>query len=212
MLYVALSKFARVRVENYHLVLLSGLFPWVWFQTSVLLATPSFAGNGPLLKKVQFPRLVLPFSTVLNSGIHFFISIPVLIVLLGIDGRFPNWTWLVGIPLFALVQLALLMGVIMLLASIDVFFRDLEHLVEVFLQLLFYLTPILYPLSLVPEKWRPLVQLNPMTSLIDAWRQMFMENHIALFDIWPALLLTAAALAIGGSTFRKLESGFADAL
>jgi ABC-type polysaccharide/polyol phosphate export permease len=211
-LYVALSKFARIDVPNYHLVLLSGLFPWVWFSSSVLLATPSFAGNAALLKKVQFPRLVLPFSTVLNNGVHFFISIPVLIVLLAADGRYPNWTWLIGIPVFAALELALLMGVIMLLASIDVYFRDLEHLTEVFLQLLFYLTPILYPLDLIPEKYRPLVQLNPMTSIIDGWRQLFMENHLALLEIWPALLFTAAALAIGGGVFRRLEPGFADAL
>jgi ABC-type polysaccharide/polyol phosphate export permease len=211
-LYVALSKVARIQVDDYQLVLLTGLFPWVWFSSSVLLATPSFAGNGALLKKVRFPRLVLPFSTVLNNGVHFFISIPVLIVLLAVDGRYPAWTWIIGIPVLTAIQTALLMGIIMLLASLDVYFRDLEHLMEVFLQLLFYLTPVLYPLSLVPEEWRPLMQLNPMTSLIDGWRQLFMDNTLAFADLWPALLFTAGALAVGGGVFRRLEPGFADAI
>jgi ABC-type polysaccharide/polyol phosphate export permease len=211
-LYVALSKVARIEVPDYQLVLLTGLFPWVWFSSSVLLATPSFAGNGALLKKVRFPRLVLPGSTVLNNGVHFLISIPVLIVLLAFDGRYPDWTWLIGIPMLAALQLALLMGIIMLLASVDVYFRDLEHLTEVFLQLLFYLTPILYPLYLVPEEWRPLMHLNPMTSIIVGWRALFMENTLAFAELWPAVLFTAGALAIGGGVFRRLEPGFADAL
>ena len=211
-LYVALSQFVRLDVEDYQLVLLSALFPWVWFQTSALLATSSFAGNGALLKKVPFPRFVLPFSTILNSGFHFLLSIPVLIIVLAIDGRHPNATWIVGVPLLATVQLALLMGLILITASIDVYFRDLEHLVEVFLSLLFYVTPIFYPLSLVPEKWQPVLKLNPLTSLIEAWRDLFMNNQLPGLDLWPALLFTAGALVAGALTFRRLEPGFADAL
>src|SRR3990170_3829711 len=211
-LFVALKQFVRIDVEDYHLVLLTALFPWVWFQTSVLLATPAFAANGALLKKVPFPRVVLPFSTVLNSGIHFFLTIPVLILLLGIDGRVPSATWLIGIPMLAIVQLGMLMGIVLLMASIDVFFRDLEHLVEVLLSLLFYVTPIFYPLSLVPEKWRPLLQANPLTSLIEAWRSLLMDNKLPSADLWPALVFTAASLVIGREVFRRLEPGFADAL
>jgi lipopolysaccharide transport system permease protein len=211
-LYVALSTFVRIDVDDYHLVLLTALFPWVWFQTSVLLATPAFAANGALLKKVPFPRVVLPFSTVLNGGVHFLLTIPILIILLAVSGRHPNATWIIGIPLLALLQLALLMGVIMVLASVDVFFRDLEHLTEVLLNLLFYVTPILYPLSLVPDRWEPVLLINPLTSLIEAWRDLFMNNALPGADLWPALVFTAAALVFGRETFRRLEPGFADAL
>lgn len=212
---VALSQFVRIRVEEfgpYHLILLTALFPWVWFQTSVLLATPSFAANGALLKKVPFPRFVLPVSTILNNGVHFLLTIPVLVILLAISGRHPAATWLLGIPILAAVQLALLMGVILLIASLDVFFRDLEHLIEVFLTLAFYLTPILYPLGLVPDRWRPLVLVNPMTSLIDAWRNLFLNNVLPGADLWPALLFTLGAVVLGVVAFRRLEPGFADAL
>jgi ABC-type polysaccharide/polyol phosphate export permease len=212
-LFVALKQFVRIEVdEPYHLVLLTGLFPWVWFQTSVLIATPSFAANGTLLKKVPFPRIVLPFSTILNNGIHFLLTIPVLLVLLGVDGRHPNATWLIGIPILALVQLALLMGVILIISSIDVFFRDLEHLIEVLLSLVFYITPILYPLDKVPEAWRPLLLANPLTSLVEAWRELFLHNSLPSADLWPALLFTLGALVVGGTVFRRLEPGFADAL
>lgn len=211
-LFVALKQFVRIDVEDYHLVLLTGLFPWVWFQTSVLLATPSFASNGALLKKVPFPRVVLPFSTILNNGVHFLLTIPVLIILLGVSGRHPDATWLLAIPILAVVQLALLMGVILIVASIDVFFRDLEHLIEVFLNLLFYVTPVLYPLDLVPDRWEPVLLINPLTSLIEAWRELFLNNSLPGAELWPALVFTLGAVAIGMETFRRLESGFADAL
>jgi ABC-type polysaccharide/polyol phosphate export permease len=210
--YVALKTFIRIDVDDYHLVLLSALFPWVWFQTAVLLATPSFAANGALLKKIPFPKAVLPLTTILTSGIHFLLAIPILILMLGLDGRHPDWTWLIGVPLLAAIQLALLMGTLLLLASLDVYFRDLEHLIEVFLSLLFYVTPILYPIDIIPEKWQTLLRLNPMTSLIGAWRDVFLNNSLPGYDLWPALLFSAIALALGMLVFRRLETGFVDAL
>jgi ABC-type polysaccharide/polyol phosphate export permease len=212
-LFVALRVFVRIQVdEPYILVLLTALFPWVWFQTAVLLATPSFAGNGALLKKVPFPRAVLPLASVLNNGIHFLLTIPVLIILLAIYGRHPDLTWLVGIPYLALIQLALLMGVALFIASLDVYFRDLEHLTEVLLNLVFYVTPILYPLERVPEKWHPLLKVNPLTSLIEAWRDLFLHNRLPGLELWPALVSTVVALAVGSFFFYRLEPGFADAL
>ena len=211
-LFVALKHFVRIEVENYHLVLLTALFPWVWFQTSVLLGTPSFAANGTLLKKVPFPRMVLPFATILNSGIHFLLAIPIVIGLLAFSGKHPNATWIVGVPILATVQLALLMGVVLLVASVNVFFRDLEHLVEVLLNLTFYATPILYPLSRVPDDWRPVLLINPLTSLIEAWRELFTNNTLPGADLWPALVFTLGAMVVGSLVFQRLEPEFADAL
>lgn len=212
-LYVVLSRFIRIEVEEpYHLVLLSALFPWVWFQTSMLLGTSSFRANGALIKKVPFPRFILPFSTILNNGFHFLLAIPILAILLGIAGQYPSPAWLIGIPALALLQLGLLMGTLLFVASIDVFFRDLEHLMEVLLFMLLYATPILYPLELVPDSWRPIMLINPLTSLITAWRGLFLDNELPGVDIWPALLFTVGALFVGWTVFRRLERGFADAL
>jgi lipopolysaccharide transport system permease protein len=212
-LFVALKQFVRIQVnEPYYLVLLTALFPWVWFQTAVLIGTPSFAGNGALLKKVPFARAVLPLATVLNNGIHFLLTIPVLIVLLAVSGRHPDVTWLVGIPLLAVVQLCLLMGVVLAVASLDVYFRDLEHLIEVMLNLLFYVTPILYPLYRVPDKWHPFLQINPLTALIEAWRDLLLRNNLPGLDLWPALVWAGVSLALGTIFYRRLQPGFADAL
>jgi ABC-type polysaccharide/polyol phosphate export permease len=212
-LFVALRKFIRIDVEDYHLVLLAGLFPWTWFATSVVSAVSAFAVNGALIKKVYFPRFVLPLSTVLNNGVQYALSIPVLLLLLAVSGYAPSWTWLVGIPYLLLVETVLIMGVVLLIASLDVYFRDLEHLTDVFVGLLlFYLTPVIYPLSIVPEKYHDLVLINPIASLIEGWRGLFLENQLPGAEMWPALAFAAGIAAVGSYSFKRMEGGFADAL
>jgi ABC-type polysaccharide/polyol phosphate export permease len=212
-LFIALRTFIRIDVEDYHLVLLAALFPWTWFQTSLVSSVSAFASNGALIKKVYFPRFVLPLATVMNNGVQYGLSIPVLIVLLSIEGYMPSWTWLVGIPYLLLVQSVLIMGIVLFIASLDVYFRDLEHLTDVFVGLiLFYLTPVIYPLEIVPDKYHAWLRLNPMTSLVEGWRDLFLHNQIPGIELWPALVFAAGIAALGSISFRKLEGGFADAL
>ncbi|MDE3096418.1 MAG: ABC transporter permease [Chloroflexota bacterium] len=212
-LFVVLRKFIRIDVPDYHLVLLAGLFPWTWFQTSLVIAVASFASNGALIKKVYFPRFVLPLATVMNNGVQYALSIPVLVLLLLIGGYTPNWTWLVGIPYLLVVEALLIMGIVLFIASLDVYFRDLEHLTDVFVGLIwFYLTPVIYPLSLVPQKYHAWVLLNPMASLIEGWRALFLRNQLPGADMWPALLFAGAIAAVGAFSFRTMQGGFADAL
>ena len=105
------------------------------------------------------------------------------------------------------------MGVVLFIASIDVYFRDLEHLTDVFVGLIwFYLTPVIYPLSIVPEKYHNWVLLNPMASLIEGWRNLFLHNQLPGADLVPALLFAAGIAALGSFSFRKMQGGFADAL
>ncbi len=210
--YFVFRFLVNLEIEDYHLVLIAALFPWIWFQSSLLIGTPAFASNGPLIKKVPFPRFVLPFATVLNSGFHFILSLPIFIILLVISGSHPDATWLIGIPILLVVQFTLIMGIILLIASINVFFRDVEHFVEVVLNLAFYATPILYPLDRVPEKWKPLLLINPLTSLMEAWRDVLIHNTLPGLDLWPVLVFTLIAAVVGAETFRRLEPGFADAL
>jgi lipopolysaccharide transport system permease protein len=210
-LYLALKRIARFDIPDYHLFLLSALFPWTWFSASVMMATPSFANNGHLIKKVRFPRFVLPLSVVANNMVHFLLSIPILFVFIMAAGQRPSPVWLLGIPLLTLVQLGLMMGIVLLLASLDVFFRDLEHLTEVFLNLGFYVTPILYPLEWT-KGLRPLFLLNPMSPIIEAWRNLFIHNTLPGPELWASIAFVAAAAALGASAFRRLEGSFADAL
>lgn len=213
MLYVVLSKFIRIDVEDYGLVLLAALFPWTWFQTSLVTAVGSFSGNGALIKKVHFPRFVLPFATVANNGAQFALSLPVLTGLLLFSGYTPSWTWLIGIPYLLAVQALLIMGIVLFIASLNVYFRDLEHLTDVFVGLIwFYLTPVIYPMDIVPDEYHKWMMLNPMTSLVEGWRDVFLNNQIPGLELWPALAFATGAAALGTFSFQRLEGGFADAL
>ena len=212
-LYFALKQVVRIDVKDYQLVLISALFPWAWFQTSVLLAAPVISHNGNLIKKVHFPRYVLPFAVVTNNMVHFLLAVPVIAVFIIGSGYRPTAAWLIGIPVLTLVELVLLMGIVLFISSLNVYLRDLEHLVEVFLNLLFYVTPIIYPLEKVPDKYQNLLRINPLASLIEAWRELFMYNKVpGLEALWPCLVFTIIAVAIGSTVFGRLERGFADAL
>jgi ABC-type polysaccharide/polyol phosphate export permease len=149
----------------------------------------------------------------MNNGVQYALSIPVLLVLLAIEGYAPSWTWIIGIPYLLAVQSLLIMGIVLFIASLNVYFRDLEHLTDVFVGLIwFYLTPVIYPLEIVPDPYHDWLLVNPMTALVEGWRDLFLRNQIPGAELWPALVFAAGVAAIGSFSFRKLEGGFADAL
>ncbi|WBL36754.1 ABC transporter permease [Tepidiforma flava] len=192
--------------------LLAGLFPWFWFQGAVQGAAGSFIGNGGLLKKVRFPRAVLPLSTVLGATLQFALSLPVLIGFVIAAGNGPTAAWL-GLPLIFALQLGLVTGIGLFVASVTVYFRDLEHITEVLLTLLFYATPIIYSADLVPEGYRWLTYANPLAPIMEGWRGILLDGAMPAADHLAASAgLTALALAAGWGAFRRLEDGFADAI
>ncbi|GIW13628.1 MAG: transport permease protein [Tepidiforma sp.] len=192
--------------------LLAGLFPWFWFQGAVQGASGSFIGNGGLLKKVRFPRAVLPLSTVLGATLQFLLSLPVLIGFVVASGHGPGPAWL-GLPLVFALQLGLTAGLGLFVASVTVYFRDLEHITEVLLTLLFYGTPIIYAAELVPEGYRWLTYVNPLAPIMEGWRGILLDGELPpASHLGASAVLTAAALAVGWAVFRRLEDGFADAI
>lgn len=191
--------------------LLAGLFPWTWFQGSVQGATGTFVGNGGLLKKVRFARAVLPLSVVLGQTLQFLLSLPVLAGFLIASGHEPEAAWL-ALPVVFAVQLVLTMGIGLAVASLTVYLRDLEHIVEVLLNLLFYATPIIYAADRVPDGYRWVTWLNPLAPVIEAWRAIFMDGDWPSADLGLAAVAACAAMAIGWGLFRWLEDGFADAV
>lgn len=191
--------------------LLAGLFPWFWFQSSVQAAAGTFVGNGGLLKKVRFPREVLPLSVVLGNTLQFLLALPVLAGFLLWDGYEPSREWL-ALPLIFTLQLLLISGLAFFVASVTVFFRDLEHIVEVLLNLVFYATPIIYSADKVPDDYQWVIRLNPLAPLADGWRRVLLNNQWPASDLWFSVGLTAVLLVLGWFTFRRLEDAFADVI
>jgi ABC-type polysaccharide/polyol phosphate export permease len=191
--------------------LLAGLFPWFWFQSSVSAASGSFIGNAGLLKKVRFPRAVLPLSAVLGNALQFLLSLPVLFVFLVAGGHEPAVEWL-ALPVVFALQFVLIAGLALFVASVTVYFRDLEHIIEVLLSLLFYATPIIYAADAVPDGYTWVTQVNPLAPLAEGWRDILLNGAWPSADLWYSVGLTAVVVTLGWFAFRRLEDGFADVL
>lgn len=190
--------------------LVSGLFPWQWVSNSITQGTNIFISNGQLVKKVAFPRHMLPLSMVVQDGWHFALAVPILGIIVAVSGHLPTWAWLPGLPLLMLLQAALLYGVALIVGSINMFLRDIEHLVHILMLMLFYGTPIVYEMSQVPPEYQPLLDLNPFTPLIACWRGLLLDGVLAWDDIARTAVSTTVVLVVGGLIYRKLSPRFAE--
>jgi lipopolysaccharide transport system permease protein len=210
--YIAFKVVMKIPMENYALFLISGLFPWQWFSNSVNVSNMVFLGNAPIIKKVLFPRSIVVFTAVLQDMIHFVLSVPVILLFLFIDGRSPTISWCFGIPLFLMVQFLLTCGLCLAVSSVNLFFRDLERLMGILMNLLFYFTPILYPESMVPEEYRLLVNANPLAPMMIGWRQLLMDGRLDWLALGASALLASLVFACGYWVYARLSWRFAEVL
>lgn len=174
-----------VRVENYASFAFCGVLVWTWFHASLIQSTGLITNNRPLVRQPGFPLLLLPHVTIGVRLFHFLLALPLLIGLLAWQGIRPSWAW-TALPLLLLVQFALTAGFAYALAALNVRRRDTQHVVAVLLQLLMYLSPVFYSIEAVPPEYRPWYLLNPMVSLLGAWRD------VLLHGAWPDPLHLAA--------------------
>jgi lipopolysaccharide transport system permease protein len=208
--FVSFKTFMRIDIPNYTLFLIAGLFPWQWFSNSISAAPTIFVGNASLLKKIRFPRSILVAVTVLNDGIHFVISIPVIIGFMLAYGLSPSWSWLIGIPILAMAQFLLIYGIAMVVASLNLFFRDLERLTNILLLLLFFLTPIFYSESMIPPSYQAILYINPLAPLMLSWRQLFLSGDLVFSGAVTACVYGVIALGLGFLVYSRLSWKFAE--
>ncbi len=198
-------------IENFPVYVLTGLVAWNWFSSGMSSATSSVLNHSHFLMQPRFPALALPVVSVAVPFIDLLLALPVLAVLLIFSGDL-SWT-VVILPAIALVQFLLTVGLGWLGAAATVFFRDVPNVVGVVLTLMFYLTPVFYGLRSVPEEFRWLLHLNPLTTLLEAYRA------VLLGDPWPGAgrlaIVTVIAVAmapLGAYVFRRVQKRFADYL
>ena len=200
----------RTNVDNYLVYLITGVIPWNFFTTCITTGCNCVWINGGIIKKVYFPREILPISVVAAGLINFLIScvIILLFVLFGGIGFSVQLLWL---PLIAIIQSALSLGLLFILSAINVYVRDIEYLVGFLLNLLFYATPILYTADMFPESIRWVLYLNPMTTIIESYRNIFYyQQSPALTSLMIVFMVSFIILIIGYLIFKKLERGFAE--
>ena len=197
---------------TYHIYICVALIPWTYFTTAITQSAFTVIGNGDIIKKVYFPREILPISVVTSGAVNFIISTIIILVFLFAAGLGIS-KYILLYPFILFIQYLLLIGIAFIVSSITVYFRDLEHIIGVVLMAAFYGTPIVYKLEQLPANLQVLMKLNPMTHLINAYRDIFYYQQMPSLKILGILLLIAVGLTvIGYFIFKKLQKGFAEEL
>lgn len=199
-------------IENYAVYLCCGLIPWQYFSAVVLRGAAVIVDNGNIIKKVYFPRQILPISVVASEGVNFLISTIIILgfVIFGGIGLSWNILWYF---LIVIIQFIVSIGVALIVSSLTVYFRDLLHLLGILIQLLFYATPIVYAINSVPANLQWIVKINPMSYLIDGYRNIFYNKMPP--DIQGLLIALGMGIVLcvaGYFIFKKLEKRFAEEL
>jgi len=210
--FVAFKVVMRIRMENYTLFLIAGLFPWQWFANSVNASPMVFLNNASIIKKVNFPRNVTLVAVVLQDMIHFVLSIPVLVFFMLMYDELPALSWIYGIPVLLAMQFMMVYGLSLVISSINLFFRDLERLVIIFTTFIFYFTPIIYPESMIPDRYRSLMNFNPLAPLMTSWRNLFLNGVLDPESLALSFLYSAIAFMVGYMVYKRFSWRFAEVL
>lgn len=209
---IIFSLILKNKQENYAIFLCCGIIPWTFFSIAINRSAFIMIENGNIIKKVYFPREIIPISVVLAETINFLIST---LIILGfvIIGGIGITKYLLFYPIILIAQYLVIISIAFVVSSICVYFRDLQHFIGIILQLLFYATPIVYSQDSIPGEYQWILKINPMTYIINAYRDIFYYQKA--FDILPLIILLFIGIVtsyVGYKIFYKLQKGFAEQL
>ncbi len=202
----------RVNVDNYTIFMIVALIPWNFFTTAIQSGTGSVVANGNILKKVYFPREIIPISITTSQLVNFLITCIIMAVFIIFSGVGFSVHVLL-FPLLVLIQYILILGLTFILSALTVFVRDIDHFVSVILMLGFYATPIVYQGEMLPKKFQIFLKLNPMAQLVEAYRSILYYHRLpdmTMLVVWG--LGSIVLLVVGYLIFKKLEKSFVEEL
>ncbi len=200
----------RSTQDNYVTFLIIGILPWNFFVTSINQGTTTVLQNGGIIKKVYFPREILPISIILSNLVNFLISCLIIFLFLLVSGiGFSPYIFF--LPLIILVQTTFQMGIVFITSAINVYIRDAEYIINFLLNMLFYATPILYSADLFPPKISWILNLNPMAVVTNCYRDiLYYQNLPHLKSLLAVFLGSLVLLFLSIRIFKRLEKGFAE--
>ena len=211
--YFVFGIMMRFNAENYLLYLMSGTFLWQFFSSVVMMNGGVLTANAGLLKKTNFNRELLVWGTFFTESIHFMLTVPVLLIMMACYGICPH----VAAPLnFVVVFVSLMLfsvGLSYAYAAANLYFRDLERIMTIFMMLWMFASPVFIPVSSVAQsapQYLWVYELNPMARILGMWRDVFYQPAFNPGEYLPMLMLGIVALFVGRWIFRKMEPGFAE--
>lgn len=202
----------RVNVENYTIFMIVALIPWNFFTTAIQTGTGSVVANGNILKKVYFPREIIPVSITTSQLVNFLITCIIMFVFIIFSGVGFSYHIII-FPLLVLIQYIITLAFTFVLSALTVFVRDIDHFVSVVLMLGFYATPIVYQANMLPEKFQWALKINPMAQIVEAYRAILYYHKMPdweMLGIWG--ILSVILLVLGYMIFKKLEKSFVEEL
>ncbi len=200
-------------IEKYYIFLFVGLVPWIFFSTSVTGGSSSVISSKDLIKKIYFPREVLPISTVTSNFVNMLLTFLVVFAVLLITGFGFNFIAICYLPIIMIVEYLLAIGFALIASALTVYFRDLEYILGIITMAWVYLTPVMYSADVVPEKLRAFLNLNPMAPIIIAYRDiLYYKQTPHLSTLLSAVLIGIVSCVFGYIVFRLLQKRFAEEL
>lgn len=203
----------RVNIEKFYLYLIIGMMPWTFFNTAVQGGATCVRAQSDMVQKIYFPREVIPISYVTSAFVNMLLSFIIVFGAVIISGFGFKWQALIYLPLIMFFEYLLALGIAFIVSAITVYFRDLEQIISVIMMAWIYVTPIMYNMDYVPEKYRTLVVLNPMTPIVEVYHQILYYRMIPTTNY---LLLAGGTsvliFLIGAFVFAKIERNFAEEL
>lgn len=198
----------------YPLFLLSALLPWNYFSSTLSRCSSSLVGSANLITKVYFPRLVIPLSAAFSGMVDFFVALSVVVAMLLYYGILPG-SGVLLLPGFLIMALLAAVGFGLLLAALNVRFRDVNYLVPFLLQIWMYGTPVIYGSNLIPERFRWILVLNPMTGVVEGFRWALLGGHLSdmghlEWSFFVSIVIVLVVVVSGMLFFRSTERTFAD--
>ena len=210
------STVLQAGIQEFAIFLICVLLPFNFLSNSVNNGASSIIANSNLVNKIYFPREIIPISIILANLFNFLLELVALFIVMGIMG-YKFYIYLYLLPVVIFIQFFLVVGMTLLVSALNVFFRDLQHLITIIMMVWFFGTPIIYPLSMVPEKYQFIIKINPMTIYAAYYRNIFYYVKYpegAGFPSAPETLIavgiTLLIFFIGYFTFKKLEPRFAE--
>lgn len=188
------------------------LLPWNYFSQAISRSGVSVVSNAGLISKVYFPRLIVPLAGAVSPLVDFAITFVILLGMLGWYGIMPTWG-ILALPAFMVLAMATAVAVCLFLSALNVQYRDVGHAIPFLVQFWMYASPVVYPVSIIPEKWRALYSLNPMVGVIEGFRWALLGKEQPDFGVMAVSALVVVVLLAGGTVyFRRMERTFADVI